>query len=936
MWNHQWGANHGMYLEQFENDPKWELADRVWNRFVEPLRRVHPTALFHGMWRPYGDMAQIGSKPGYGQALQNREELPRFAAGRGKAIWNAECGWPQISRYAWDAAGQDGLSSKYKRCWGNLSQVTEELAAMYLGDEAYDQDAQLKNGMGPNWRTVGEGRFDWEYVKAIQTVGPPYSRKFAGAVASPGWNRLRMLFCRRNIAAWRWQGYGYWLHTEHNQMTQGDPRYVGLRDEAASRKLVGTGLRRPGVYWDDGYFWRYRGQLDRERFHEHLPRTELGDVVEKAQRPVVAWVFGWPDPLRKDHAYYEGEIVRKQIAVMNEYPWPTKVTVRWFVHDVETKSTITRGEATVEFATGDQRLLPLEFLAPNVKDKRRCQIRLETVVDGQVVHDDAFDIEVFPQYQPLPPSGSIALLATPSTANMLQTAGIPFTPVQEGTDLSRYDLLIIGRGCDHDRTRELLLKLEIQEHLDDGLALLIFEQEGEVLKRPDPDPWPPLSIEVRRDRPELLSFGLRQDRRSARYVFIRDRQHPLFEGLSSGDFANWRGASNLIQPYTREKWHGGPHSSRRFRRPNHSNLGDVATYVFEKPHGGNFVSLLDAQLDLLYSALLEERRPNGKTLYCQLNVTNRCGVDPVATLMVHRLIRYAMAESEPLTGQAAFLGGKLWRHTMANMPFDLPDLKKEAGPAALNGMSALVVGLGIPKIDEYDEAGEFVGVDAAPAIPLKEDDAERAALEDAPPETTEPGDGAVVPLNIEPKKKKRRYIPAKDEEKLAYAWLLKHRAAIEKFVAGGGTVLILPVQNDRELSWLPFQARLKPTKVFAALPSDFFQTCRTIGPADLYWRRALEMPLPAGLPEGSRSTLPAVLARVPWKKGEFIFTQVHPKLFTENWPEAKIVRLLSAILTEKGIADRLDLDPATPGYGDRGFPYFGSTLYFDPFLCTNW
>ena len=55
-----------------------------------------------------------------------------------------------------------------------------------------------------------------------------------------------------------------------------------------------------------------------------------------------------------------------------------------------------------------------------------------------------------------------------------------------------------------------------------------------------------------------------------------------------------------------------------------------------------------------------------------------------------------------------------------------------------------------------------------------------------------------------------------------------------------------------------------------------------------------------------------------------------------NWPESKIIRLLSAVLPEQGVPGRLILDPTQIGYQKNGFPYFGSTLYFDPFLYTNW
>ena len=89
-------------------------------------------------------------------------------------------------------------------------------------------------------------------------------------------------------------------------------------------------------------------------------------------------------------------------------------------------------------------------------------------------------------------------------------------------------------------------------------------------------------------------------------------------------------------------------------------------------------------------------------------------------------------------------------------------------------------------------------------------------------------------------------------------------------------------------------------------------------------------------PNGSTAAVPAVLARVPYGAGEYVFCQVQPKRFYGNWSESKITRLLSAILGEKGIADALDMDPTVEGYQRNGYPYFGATLYFDPFLSTAW
>lgn len=870
------------WWDAFEQKAMWQVYTRRWDEYVEPFRRSYPTFFCMGLWSPYGNvMGSTFGKLGYGAALQSREEIAGKLSRRVVNL-NAECGWPQISRNAFDASGRDDLSTYYKRFWANLSTLYEETAAIYFGDDAYDQEAVTEFGFSPLMKKKEDGtaRFDRDYVKAIETVGRPFTRK-SSLNESPAYVRLRMLCPRRLIAAWRWFGAGYWEHTESSFYFRAYP------SEDEIEKVSVDVTRLPGLYSAGSY--QKQLHTNPESYAKGIKASMVGKEVAKAQAPLVAWIYGWPDVLRKDHAYFSGEIIRKQIGIISEYPWPIKAAVRWKITDLDENSVIASGEIAAAFATGDQQLHPLEMVAPPAADKRRFRIGIETVLDGKSVHDDRFDFQVFPDASADGISGSIAVIETSRTEHLLKAAGLAYTPVKEETDLSKFELLIIGSLTDQDRVHRLLKKLAIKKHLANGLNVLIFAQEPDILRRPDPSPWPVLTFHERPDRPELVSYGLKMERRSARYVFIRDKGHPLFEGLDNEDMANWRGASSLIPPWKAERWYGSIGKSRNWRDPNMSNLGDVATYVFDKPQGGNFVSLLDTQFDLLHFALLEERRSRGRTIYCQLNLAERYRSDPVATLLANRLLRYALEGTEGPSGRAAFLGGKPWRRALENLPFDLPDLKD--GADSLKGLSALVVGIGTPRIEDFDESNKFVGIEAAPAAPGKDP---------------------------------------------ALGWLTQNKDAVASFVAQGGTVLVLPVRELSELSWLPFAVKLKQVKFSAAKPNGFFTTARTIGPADLYYRRAVEMFVPDGLPAGATTTAPAVLARVPWQKGEFHFSQLHPKRFYGNWSESKIVRLLSAILTEKGIADRLDLDLTQHGYGEKGYPYFAQTLYFDPYLSTSW
>lgn len=883
-----------LWRDKFEQDASWLPYQEVWDRFVAPMRRENPGAFYTCVWLPYGE--QIGhrlGKHGYGLPLQSQEEEPRFYAGHGTASYNAETGWPQISRNFGDVTGVDDLPVHYNEYWPNFSQTTDEFAAIYLGDRAYDTEVEIRDAMGSAWKPDADGlvRFSFEYVKDIETVGRPFSRKSMGYRASPGWVALRQLFMKQMMATWRWYGYGWWEHTETSEYIRasefGKPPVGSPKRDTKELTLVDrAALRGPGIaLGEPGKIPAVKKVFARpQELVETVIPSEIGKTARAGQQPLVAWIYGAPDIARKDHAFFSGEKIRKQVGVINEYPRPVKAVVVWRARR-EGGPVLAEGRIETAFASGAQSLHPVEFPAPAVEAKTRCVLEIETSLDGKKFHGDRFPFQVFPPHRPSPMEARIALIDSEATGSMLRIAGVSSTPVSASTDLSKFDLLIIGRQCDHAKVRALLKKLDVRRHLEDGLNLLVFEQEGEVLERPTPDPWPDLNLKKRPDRPELVSFGLRLEHAGIRNAFIREAGHPLFKDLADEDFANWRGASNLLAPWNSPKWSGSlPTGTRSWREPQMSNLGEVATFVFNKPQGGNVTSLMDASFDLLYSPLIEERRTKGRVIFCQLNVTNRYKADPVATLFVDRLLRYAASKAEGLRGTAVFAGSDAWRKTLEHLPFVFRSVE---GGAGLKEATMLVAGVGTPHVDDFDQKNQFVGTQAAPA---KEDDR-------------------------------------------AWRWLMDHKQAVADFAREGGAVLVLPAADAKDLAWLPFPVTLNPCPYFAAKPRGVVPG---IGPSDLYWRRAVELVLPTGLPEGLRATSPAVVARVPFGKGEFILCQVHPKRFYGNWAESKILRLYSAILTEKGVADRLDLDPTQSGYQEGGFPYFEKTLWFDPFISTSW
>ena len=230
------------------------------------------------------------------------------------------------------------------------------------------------------------------------------------------------------------------------------------------------------------------------------------------------------------------------------------------------------------------------------------------------------------------------------TAAMLDEMGIYYTLQKEINQWSipEVDICIIGRN-----SLDLHWEVTLMEY--DNLI-------GRHFSRGDPT-----VIIFEQNKPEV--FGLRTQRVQARYAFLRDPYHPILAGFSDEDFANWRGEADLLPPYSDDwkqtKWDTGVgyrYPSRHwpnykvlgsdYRFPLWSNNGMVCTNAYLKPHAGPFRSLLDCGFDLLYTPLLEERRNNGRIIYCSLDVTNRYGKDPVISKLVRQMLVYAASPEQ--------------------------------------------------------------------------------------------------------------------------------------------------------------------------------------------------------------------------------------------------------------------------------------------------
>jgi hypothetical protein len=324
----------------------------------------------------------------------------------------------------------------------------------------------------------------------------------------------------------------------------------------------------------------------------------------------------------KDHCFFAGERVDKQIVLLNDLTHDVADTLHWQLVDAR-GAEHAGGKLEAVFRAGTPTFLPVSFAAPGVAD--RTEFTLSVRATSQPEREDAIGIQVFP---PAPEAvvGGRVLLYDPvgDTARLLEGAGVPFARLGPDSRLAGSVLVVVGRKAWDEGFVSLAGRVGLEDAVTGGLNLLVFEQAC----------------------PEVL--GLKLTERSTRRAFMGAARDPLLAGLDDADFVDLRGASDLIGPYpeappeTRQEW-----PARFFKW---GNRGVVATYVYATPHHAPYVPALHSGFDLVESPLLTARFGKGRVVLCQVDVTPRYGSDPVSTRLVNNLLAHLTSPAEPAAG----------------------------------------------------------------------------------------------------------------------------------------------------------------------------------------------------------------------------------------------------------------------------------------------
>ncbi len=467
-----------------------------------------------------------------------------------------------------------------------------------------------------------------------------------------------------------WRAFRTWGMSANSPLEYGN--FWKLRDGVdrgrKEFKVDWENLQRPG-FSPDYIEHRYeRMDLAFER-SDWIP-TVAAQALIRNNLPLLAYIGGKASRFTsKDHNFFPGETVEKQLIVINN----SRVTVTC---DCEWSFALPRavtGTKKLGVKTGQQERIPLRFDLPDGLAAGSYRLSVTVRFSTGETQKDSFIVLVMQQVPSPKTSGKIVLFDPKGeTGRLLNAMGIRCQSVDANADLSGYDILVVGKaaltigGRAPDITR-----------VRDGLKVVMFEQTPDVLEK---------------------RFGLRVQEYGLRWVFKRVPDHPLLAGIAAEHLRDWRGEATILAPrlkYEPSPRYGGAPSVRwcdievtRVWRC--GNYGNVASVLIEKPMRGDFLPILDGGFSVQYSPLMEYREGKGMVVFCQMDVTGRTESDPAAETLARNILEYVSAWKPAPRRKALYVGHAAGKSYLEGAGLSLASY--EGG--SLSAEQALIVGPG--------------------------------------------------------------------------------------------------------------------------------------------------------------------------------------------------------------------------------------------------
>jgi hypothetical protein len=583
------------------------------------VRKLDPGRIvYHHASGNLGVMHSINFYPNMAPIQELDDWFEHWANQGVKPVFTCEYGAP----FTWDWTMYRGWR-RGQREFGSAQVPWDfcvaEWNAQFFGDRAYNISEPEKANLR------------WE-AKQFQAGKSWHRWDYPVEVGSPRLEERYPVFAKYTTDNWR--AYRTWGVSGNSPWEYG--HFWKLRDGVnrgrEALRVDWDRLQRPGISPD--YLADRFERMDVACARSDWIPTPAAEALYRNNMPLLAYIGGKPSAFTcKDHNFLAGQIVEKQIIIINNSR--VNISGRWEWSAGLPQKTGHNSRFTL--AAGEQVRIPIRIpLLPTLLPGN-YPITAEVHFDNGEVQRDSFEIQVMGP-PPAPAAGSRIALFDPrgETEAWLSSLGTQFKTVEANADLSDFNTLIVGKGAlSPEGPAPAIARVR------DGLKVIVFEQSAATLER---------------------RFGFRVAEYGLRTVFARIPDHPILAGINAENLRDWRGEATLSAPrlsYTLRPRYGstvtwcGLPETRLWRC---GNRGNVASVLIEKPPRGDFRPIVDGGFDLQYSPLLEYREGRGMVLFCQMDLSGRTESDPCPATIGVNILNYASAWKPSPRRSACYAG----------------------------------------------------------------------------------------------------------------------------------------------------------------------------------------------------------------------------------------------------------------------------------------
>ncbi|MDD3155868.1 MAG: hypothetical protein PHS41_13500, partial [Victivallaceae bacterium] len=397
-----------------------------------------------------------------------------------------------------------------------------------------------------------------------------------------------------------------------------------------------------------------------------LPFSHTGDADLRPSPAGAEFLRAWDalavdffgagkDVMETDHAYFSAESFQKQLVLMNDLHRACEFELTLYLTDAG-RNQIELGKQQVKVEGFSKTSVPVRVKLPevNVRTAMKLVAKLRSTDDNGKDLMRSIDLEVFPVAKAPKLTRKFCVFDPEGRAvKALKKYGIPFQELKSLKDeIASGSLLLIGRRAFSLSENVPDLNMLVERNVN----VLVLEQE-------------------QLSSPELMNAR-------ERYAFINDAGHPILQGFEDRDFSLWRGNFSLAENYQ-------VNTMNRNWQP-WGNRNMLAGYVFRRPSHGNYRALLVSGFDLYQTALFEYSGDKAAWIACQLDVTERIGMDPVATHLFFRMLSYLNWRGARQSDSVAFFGGERGKALLDKMQVLYRPLGDLSGQT-LAGVSVLLI-----------------------------------------------------------------------------------------------------------------------------------------------------------------------------------------------------------------------------------------------------